>query len=293
MGSIIGTLTLPSSLGSEIRGITFGSDNLLYATVVRGSGFAVLGLDNSGAVQATYSMSSVYLGGDGNSGKIAIDSQYIYVAGGQQLTRFQLGDPSSGTAIYSGNGVTDVKLLPTGNLLVASSYQIDEITNSGAFVRTIPLIGDDNAYTNITGIEYNPAGNDLFVWEYGHSGFEAQLMRLDASTGMLEKSVMFSNGNDLFLTDSGNLLIGSSFQKPTFYNGNLDQVGALNKLGEPFVTEFVPEPPVWVLLSLSALLTKGSKRVWKRVTHLLASASFSRNRQYDIGRSRERQAKIP
>ena len=254
VGDVVGSTTLPSTLGSQLRGIDFGSDNLLYATIVQGSGFAVLALDSSGTVAATYSMPSVYLAGDGNSGKITLDGQYIYVAGGQQLTRFLMGDTSSGTAIYTANGVTDVNTLPSGDLLVASSYQIDEVTNTGAFVRTIPLNGDDNVYTNITGIASDPATNHLFVWEYGHTGFAAQLMRLDLTTGVLQKNIQFFNGNDLFLTESGQLLVGSSSQNPAFFTTDLGQIGGLNKSSQSFVTEFVPEPPAWLLLIIGIVM---------------------------------------
>jgi hypothetical protein len=39
----------------------------------------------------------------------------------------------SGTSIYTNNQIYDVKPLPNGDLLVASAYQIDEITTSGSF----------------------------------------------------------------------------------------------------------------------------------------------------------------
>jgi hypothetical protein len=177
--------SVPHSFGDEVRGLAFGPDHLLYATVARGTaGFAVLALDSSGAVQQTY-VGSVYVAGNLSYGKIATDKQYVYVAGQDQLTRFLLGDPSSGAVIYTNNQVLDVEPLPNGNLLVASAYEIDEITNSGAFLRGIPLSGGgDNFDTDICGIEYNPATNELFVTELGHSGFFFQIMRLDASTGM-------------------------------------------------------------------------------------------------------------
>src|SRR5438309_942415 len=62
-GGFVGSLTLSPALGDEVRGIAFGSDNLLYVTVARDSGFAVLALNNSGIVQQTYS-GPVYVGGN-------------------------------------------------------------------------------------------------------------------------------------------------------------------------------------------------------------------------------------
>src|SRR5882762_4499297 len=54
--------------------------------------------NSSGAVQQTYP-GSVYVAGNLSYGKIALDSQYIYVAAQDLLTRFTLGQPNSGTAI--------------------------------------------------------------------------------------------------------------------------------------------------------------------------------------------------
>lgn len=252
VGNVVGSYTVPASLGDEVRGLAFGPDNLLYATVARGTaGFAVLALDSSGGVQQTYA-GPVYVAGNLSYGKIAIDNQYIYVAGQDQLTRFLLGDPSSGTVIYTNNQVFDVKPLPSGNLLVASAYAINEITQNGAFVRSIPLIGDDNSFTDIRGIEYNPATNDLFVTELGHTGFFFQIMRLDATTGQLEKNATFNYADDLFLTTSGKLLVGSRTQTPAFYDQNLNQTGALGDGQQMFVTQFVPEPSTWLLLGVGA-----------------------------------------
>jgi hypothetical protein len=41
-GDVVGSYTLPSSYGSEVRGLTFGPDSLLYATVITDTGFSVL-----------------------------------------------------------------------------------------------------------------------------------------------------------------------------------------------------------------------------------------------------------
>jgi hypothetical protein len=240
-GNVTGSFTLPSSLGDEVRGLAFGPDNLLYATVVRGSGFAVLALDGLGTVQQTYS-GSAYLGGDISAGKIAFDNQYIYVAGGQQLTRFAIGDPSSGTSIFTNNAVIDSKPLPNGDLFVAFSTGIDEITNNGTVVRSIPLVGDDNFYNDLRGIEYDPATNTLFATELGHTGFSFQLMKIDASTGILENSVSFEYGDDIFIDISGRLLVGSRTQTPRFYTKDLVQAGTLGDGQQMFVTEFIPIP---------------------------------------------------
>src|SRR5437763_1837006 len=82
-----------------------------------GDCFAVLALDGSGTVHQTYA-GPVYVAGNLSFGKIAIDDQYLYVAGQDQLTRFLLGDPNSGSVIYTNNQVFDAAPLPSGDLLV-------------------------------------------------------------------------------------------------------------------------------------------------------------------------------
>jgi hypothetical protein len=44
-GTVVGSYTVPSIFGEELRGLAFGADGLLYATVARGvPGFNVLAL---------------------------------------------------------------------------------------------------------------------------------------------------------------------------------------------------------------------------------------------------------
>src|ERR1044071_4441779 len=129
-GTVAGSYTVPSALGEEVRGLAFGADGLLYATLSRGSsGFAVLVLESNGNVMASYA-APVYTAGNLSYGKIAMDNQYLYVCGQDVLTRFLLGNPASGTTIYTENQIFDVKPLPNGHLFVASAYYVDEITTS-------------------------------------------------------------------------------------------------------------------------------------------------------------------
>jgi hypothetical protein len=239
-GTVVGSITIPTTAADEIRGLAFGPDGLLYATAVRGSGFAVLAMNSAGAIQQTYPM-NVYAAGNLSYGKLAVDSQHIYVAAQNQLTRFDVGVPASGTSMYGNNQVFDVEILPSDNLLVASAYEVNEITPAGAFVRSIgPGIG---FYTDIRGLDYDPATNNLFVTELGHSGFFDQLMRIDATSGALEESVTFNYGDDIFMMDSGNLLVGSRTLPPRVYTQDLDQVGTLGSTNRMFVTQLVvPEP---------------------------------------------------
>jgi hypothetical protein len=238
-GAVVGSYTVPSALGAEVRGLAFGADGLLYATLSRGgSGFAVLALRNTGEVVASYA-GPVYTGGNLSFGKIAMDNQYLYVCGQDVLTRFTLGNPSSGTTIYTANQIYDVKPLPNGHLFVASAYYVDEITSSGGFVRRIQLTGGQS-FTDIRGIEYNPATNILFVTHLGHTGFFFKIMRVDATTGALLNSADFTYADDLFLDLSGDLLVGSRVENPSFFSQNLAQQNSLNGGQQMFVTQYAP-----------------------------------------------------
>ena len=246
-GTVLGSLTPPSLIeGDELHGIAFGADGFLYAVKVHfaESGFSVLVLDSSGTVHAAYTMGGIYYG-NLSYGKIALDQQYIYVAGGDDLVRFTVGSPNSGVSIYTNNQVFDVKILPNGHLFVAHAYGIDEITNAGTIVRSISLIGAD--FVDVRGIEYDPAIDKLFVTELGYTNFEFRLMRINASTGVLENSVYFVYGDDLFLTQSNTLLVGSRTETPRIYNENCEFLRTLGTAERMFVTQYISiviPPPV-------------------------------------------------
>ena len=234
-GTFLSSIT-PQSLipGDELRGIAFGPDGLLYAVKMHfaESGFNILALDSSGNVHVTYAMDDINVRDDSGYGKIAFDRQHIYVAGGTDLVRFIFGNPNSGVSIYSNNGIIDVKALPNGHLFVAWAYGVDEITNTGTIVRSIPLIGAN--WSNIQGIEYDPIIDKLFATQIG----DFLLMRINASTGALEKFVNLSYGNDLFLTQSNTLLVGSYTQPPGMFDENLTSIGSLGTEERVFVTQY-------------------------------------------------------
>jgi hypothetical protein len=243
-GTFLSSIT-PQSLiaGDELRGIAFGPDGFLYAVKMHYDeiGFDILVLDSSGNVQRSYALGTIGLGGNSGYGKIAFDEQYIYVAAASDLVRFTFCDPNSGVSIYSNNQVFDVKTLPNGNLFVAWAYGVDEITNTGTIVRSIPLIGAK--WVDVRGIEYDAAIDKLFAWEFGYTGFEGQLMRINAATGVLENSVYFNYGNDLFLTQSNTLLVGSYTQPPGIFDENLTSIGSLGTDARIFVTQYTAAGP--------------------------------------------------
>jgi cysteine-rich repeat protein len=235
-GEIIDSVTLPAELGEELKGLAFGPDGLLYVTAGRGLlGFAVLALDGSGAVQATYP-GNTYIRGNLSYGKIALDDESIYVTGQNDLVKFQRTPPGPGVSIYSNNQVFDVEVLPNGHLLVASAYEIEEITATGEPVRNLGPPWPQS-YTDVRGIEYEPSSDKVFVTHLGHTGFNFRLMRVDAATGVLEADVSSHYADDLFVTSDGELLVGSRTLPVGIYSTDLELLGELAGNERMFVTE--------------------------------------------------------
>src|SRR5436309_137690 len=105
-GVYLNSLTVPSSYGSEVRGLSFGPDGLLYAVTVTGSNFSVVALAGNGAVQQTYSGPG-YAAGNISYGKIAFATNgQFFVAESDNLVQFTRGSPT-GTVVYTNNQVFD------------------------------------------------------------------------------------------------------------------------------------------------------------------------------------------
>ena len=269
-GKLLDSFT-PAFKSDEVKGLSFGPDGMLYAVaaddpfITGGAGYSVIALDGNGAIRQTYHIAPSYIGGNLSLGKITFDQAgHFYVGSLKGVTRFDVGKSNSGVLIYQDSEIYDVKTLPSGNLLVADGYNINEITSAGKLVRRVP--SPDIVLGDIRGIEYNPATNTIFVTMLDN-GF--QLMRLDGATGKLLGSTSFYYGDDMFLADDGRLIVGSRTQNPGIFTQNLQQVGSFTGSNRMFVTQAptaVPEPSA--LISLFAAASGGTFLLgrWRRRT---------------------------
>jgi hypothetical protein len=237
-GAQLGSLTISGV--SDLRGVAFGPDGLLYVVNVNGGGFQVHAIDDSGQVHQTYNNGS-WIGGNISWGKIAFDQQgYFYVGTLPGLIRFTAGDPLSATIVPNTEGpfgIYAVDALPSGNLLVADSYTITEITHDGAVVRQFASL------TDIRGVVFDPATNQVFATELGNSGTGYfRLLRYDYTTAGQTGATNFWYGDDIVLASDGRLVVGSRTQAPGIYDKNLNLLGSFAGNPTMFLTQLKPVP---------------------------------------------------
>lgn len=243
-----GTVVGVAGAGGETRGVAFGNDGLLYATILPTAparGFTVRAFDASMNVVHTFTNASTYMHGNTTYGRLALDANYVYVAGQGILHRFDRSNPAvPAVSIYNGNQVHDVETLPNGNLLVLEAYEVREITPSGSFVREI-----NYGFTDNRCVEYDPGTNSVFVSHFGNSGSPIELMRFDYA------SFAYTGGStamalDLFVTADGKLLANG----PRVFNMNMELIDTFDGGNRTFVTQMaVPEPS-----GLAALAVTGA-----------------------------------
>nr|WP_315210453.1 PEP-CTERM sorting domain-containing protein [uncultured Albidiferax sp.] len=252
-GTFIDSLTLPSTIGSEVKGLSFGDNGQLYAVTAKDSGFNVVAIDGSGTVSESYSAPG-YIAGNLSYGKIAFGANgNFYVAGANNLVAFTRG-VSQGTVIRTDNQMFDVDVLPSGNLLSLSAYGLNELSPTGDLVRNINtsiMLGDAR------GVEFNPATGKVFITMLGYTGQYDRLMRFDLQTGQIEKNESFWYSDDMALLADGRLLVGSRTQAPGLFDQDLNLLESLGSQQQMFVTQMpfsVPEPGTYQLMLVGGLL---------------------------------------
>lgn len=259
-GAAVGSLILPTALSTDLRGLAFGPDHLLYVVAPNGfppAGVLVYALDSGGNVHSTYTFAAGDVGSNAAFGKIAFDaSGHFYVGSFNGIIRFDVGNTQSGQLLQN-SSITDVfgiKPLPNGDLLTLTETGLYEMTSNGGLVKQYG--GAANTMLDPRGMTYDSVSNTIFLTMLGPSNLPNQLMKLDGTTGDLITSTVFVNGTDMLIDMDGRLIVGSRTDAPGIFTQDLSNTGSLGATPEMFVTQDVPEPVLLPLLPAIALLSR-------------------------------------
>jgi len=254
--------------GEETKGIAFGPDGNLYVVLDKlFTSARLVSVDENGAISESYALPGS-TGGNLSYGKLEFtDDGKVYVGTGAGIVRVQLGDPGSAQLLGAQTlDAFDVAALPGGNLLMISSYSLDEIDSDGNLVRTITL-SDPNRVSDaqfffvndLRGLEYDPDTDRVFVSMLGNSdNLFFVTMAFDLATGILLDIGNFTYGDDMFLAGD-TLLLGSRTEAPWILSPvDLSILGRLDGAERMFVTRnvhaLVAEPGMLALMTASLLL---------------------------------------
>lgn len=269
--------TGPSSIGTETRGIAFGGDGLMYVVREnqlsggsRDAGVDVM--DASGKVQRSYAFSG-WIGGMVTSGNIAFanDGQSFYVGAQDGVYQFDVNGSKYGRLI-SGVSANDLAVMPNGDLLVVSDYDLKRLSSSGALLSSLGRdVADPQgltqnfndspevSLTDVRGVAYDAATDTTFVSMLGYSGgaktsMDFKVMALDGVTPTLKGINTYWYAADLFVTDQHQLLVGSWTQAPSVFSTQLERGAQLGHEDAIFVTALpVPEADTLSMFCLGLL----------------------------------------
>ncbi len=254
--------------GEETKGIGFSPNGKLYVVLDRlFSGARLVAVDANGAISESYAL-PVPTGGNLSYGKLDFtDDGTVYVGTAAGIVRVRLGEPGSAQLLGpQTQDAFDLAVLPSGNLLMISSYSLDEIDGNGNLVRTITLsdpnqVSDANFFfaNDLRGVEYDPFTDRVFVSMLGNSdNLFFVTMAFEFATGILLDIGNFNYGDDMFLAGD-TLLLGSRTQAPWILSPvDLSILGRLDGAERMFITRnglaVVAEPGTLTLMAASLLL---------------------------------------
>ena len=252
-GATLGTVDLTSGVASSIRDLAFGPDGLLYAVVIQSGAGVVLALDDTMAVQETYTGAGGLSSNIWYGNIVFDDSNHFYVASGSGLTEFTIGNPSSANLLFSG-GLYGVGLLPNGNFIIALDPDVREVTPTGTVVRDIDT---SYSYTNLRSLAHDRANQTAYVFMLGYSGNFNKIMHIDVGTGNLLREATFTNTMDIAFTNDVGLILGSRSLTPAYFSKKLEQGPSLtgpvrSTVAQVPVTPQVPALNAWMLTLLVA-----------------------------------------
>lgn len=235
-GSIVGQIGV--NAGGAVRGLAFGPDGLLYATIVDENSFLVVAVDGQGTIRAEYEGRG-RISGSTQHGRLALDDDHIYVGVGRSVQRFRRDGSERPIYLYTHDklhvDVYDIEIRPNGNLIVASTYEIEEITPDGEFVRNL---GDPEPfrYNHIRGIALGPQAESLFVTHHGTTGFFSRIIRVHSRRGILAQNVRFA-GSGMIVTEDDRLVVAGRNGPPRIFTTGLVPLGDFEGETVAFVTE--------------------------------------------------------
>lgn len=245
--SATGQLISTKVLSTEPRGLAFGPDGYLYVARL-GAGFtgtpSVDVLREDGSVVRTYSLTgSIWSYAAG--GKLCFDrsGENFYVSTSNGVYKFAVagvgGSPITSTSAH------DLTVLPNGDLLVANAYELNRHDPSGVLLNTIgrlsnPLhlggAGDSIRLGDVSVVEYDAHANRTLVTMLGYSGMGHKVFELVGESDVLARMESYNYASDIFVTDTGRTLIGSTTQPPGVFNASLQYLGQFGSVTASFIT---------------------------------------------------------